>query len=119
MKSLTSKIINKENYTLPSKNNPLMNVMPTDYTDNPNKKKAAPSYQKNIDVQILENTQKNFKHTIPNKKLYQDLGDNLTFQHSMRNFYTNPNTTIPNDQKSFTEFCYGNMNSGKELHNKN
>ena len=45
MKSLTSKIINKENYTLPSKNNPLMNVMPTDYTDNPNKK-AVPFLSK-------------------------------------------------------------------------
>jgi hypothetical protein len=67
----------------------------------------------------MEKTQKNFKNSIPNKKLYQDLGENLTFQQSMRNFYTNPNTTIPNDQKSFADFCYGNMSSHKELHNKN
>jgi hypothetical protein len=32
----------------------------------------------------------------------------------MRNFYSTPNTTIPNDQKAFAEFCYGDMISCKE-----
>ena len=45
---------------------------------------------------------------------YQDLGDNLAFEHSMRNFYAMPNTTIPNNQKEFAEFCYGNMPSCKD-----
>ena len=31
-----------------------------------------------------------------------------------RNFHTMPNTTNPNDQKAFAEFCYGNMRSCKE-----
>ena len=119
MQILTSKVINNNNYTLPTKNNPMMNVMPTDFKDNPTKNKAAPSYEKTIEKQIMEKTQKNFKNSIPNKKLYQDLGENLTFQQSMRNFYTNPNTTIPNDQQSFANFCYGNMSSHKESHKKN
>ena len=32
----------------------------------------------------------------------------------MRTWYATPNTTIPNDQKGFAEFCYGNMTSCKE-----
>ena len=35
----------------------------------------------------------------------------------MRPFYSMPNTRLPNDQKSFTDFCYGDMKSGKE-HNE-
>jgi len=41
------------------------------------------------------------------KKLFADLGDKYEFDDSMRSFYTNPNTTIPNYQKGFAEFCYG------------
>jgi hypothetical protein len=29
-------------------------------------------------------------------------------------FYTTPNTTIPNDQKGFAEFCFGDMISCKQ-----
>jgi len=32
----------------------------------------------------------------------------------MRNFHTMPNTQIPNNQRSFAEFCYGNMASCKD-----
>ena len=87
-----------------------------DFKDNPTRHKAAPSYEENISKNILNNAKKIFKKSIPNKKLYQDLGENLVFQQSMRNFYTNPNTTIPNDQNAFANFCYGNMPSQKESH---
>lgn len=49
-----------------------------------------------------------------NDKLFRDLGENLEFDRSMRQFYTTANTTTPNDQKSFADYCYGNMISGKE-----
>lgn len=32
----------------------------------------------------------------------------------MRQFYSTANTTIPNDQGGFAEFCYGDMISAKE-----
>ena len=32
----------------------------------------------------------------------------------MRNFYAMPNTQIPNNQKDFAMFCYGNMPSCKD-----
>jgi len=36
------------------------------------------------------------------------------FDRSMVQFNATANTTIPNDQKSFAEFCYGDMISCKE-----
>ena len=86
-----------------------MNVLPTDYTDNPKRKPAAPSYNENIEQEINEAVKSNL-----DPKLFRNLGDNLTFQHSMRTFNAQPATTIPNDQKSFREFLYGNMKSCKE-----
>jgi hypothetical protein len=44
-------------------------------------------------------------------KLHSTLGDQLVFESSMRNFYSMPSTTIPNDRKGFTDFCYG-LDSG-------
>ena len=49
-----------------------------------------------------------------NEKLFKNLGENIGFEHSMRNFYSTANTQIPNDQKGFAEFCYGDMPSCKE-----
>ena len=96
----------KENFTTPTKKNPMMNVMMTDYSDNPQRKMAAPSYNKRVAEQINDKS-------IKRNKLYQDLGDNLAFEHQMRNFHSMPNTTIPNNQRGFAEFCYGNMQSCK------
>ena len=106
-------------FTLPTEKDPLMNVKLTDYTDNPNRSEAAPSFEKNVEEEINENTKKFVISQFDNKKdiekkLFSDLGDNYIFDQSMRNFYTMPNTKIPNDQKSFAEFCYGNMISCKE-----
>ena len=95
-----------DNFTTPTKQNPMMNVLMTDYADNPQRKMAAPSYNKRIAEKINDKS-------IKRNKLYQDLGDNLAFEHQMRNFHSMPNTTIPNNQRGFAEFCYGNMPSCK------
>ena len=62
----------------------------------------------------LINEEINEKAKSQDARLFKNLGDNLTFQHSMRNFYSMPNTQIPNNQKDFANFCYGNMPSCKE-----
>ena len=95
-------------FTMPTKKNPVMNVLMDEYKYNTNRKKAAPIYND----EILEKVNDNVKSHDP--KLYRNLGDNLTFANSMRNFYSMPNTTIPNKQKEFALFCYGNMPSCKE-----
>lgn len=102
-----SSVLEKE-FTMPTKKNPIMNVMMNDYKDNAKKRPAAPSYNK----QVLEKINNSAKNN--NSKLYKNLGDSLAFEHSMRNFYTMPNSTIPNNQKDFALFCYGNMPSCKD-----
>jgi len=96
----------RDSFTNPTEENPMMNVLMTDYKYDPKKKRAAPAYNKNITNEINKTASKG--------KLFRDLGDSLTFQNQMRNFYSMPNTQIPNNQKAFAEFCFGDMTSCKE-----
>jgi len=73
----------KSSFVKPTKQNPLMNVLLPEIQYNPKRKPA----------------------------LFLDLGDNIAFDQSMRNFYATANTTIPNDQTAFAEYCYGSMPS--------
>ena len=98
--------LEKGNYTQPTKDNPLMNVLLPEIVDNPKRPPAAPSFEPPIEKAINNST--------IDPRLFLDLGDNLAFDRSMRNFYSMPNTQIPADQKAFGEFCYGNMPSCKE-----
>ncbi len=100
------KVFDKQ-FTKPTKTNPLMNVLLTDIKDQPNRPPAAPAYNERISEEINKSAQND-------PRLYQDLGDNLAFEHSMRNFHAMPNTQIPNNQKNFADFCYGNMASCKD-----
>ena len=93
-------------YTQPTKQNPLMNVLLTDIADHPKRPPAAPAYEPPIEKEINNSTM--------DPRLFLDLGDNLQFDRSMRNFYAMPNTKVCSDQKAFGEFCYGNMPSCKE-----
>ena len=107
--------IMKENFTQPTKENPLMNVNLTELNGNPDRKSAAPSFNREVEKEINNKA----KHQILEKnsfndKLFKNLGENIGFEHSMRNFYSTANTQIPNDQKGFAEFCYGDMPSCKE-----
>ena len=101
------KILQKE-FTMPTKKNPVMNVLMNEYKENPHRKPAAPAYNDQVHKEINENA------TTQDKRLFKNLGDNLSFENSMRNFYAMPNTQIPNNQKDFAEFCYGNMPSCKD-----
>ena len=110
----------KVNFTEPKQINPLMNVMLNDYEDNPKRKMAAPSYNPVVEEKINQETKtmiiNNFEDPEIENKLFKDLGDSMTFDQSMRSWYPMPNTQIPNDQKSFGNFCYGDMPSKKEEH---
>ena len=108
----------KHNYTNPSVNNPLMNVGLTEIEDNPHRLRAAPSFNSAVNEEINEKTkdlvQNNFKEANVKDKLFNDLGDKLQFEQSMRQFYTTSSTTVPNNQNDFAQFCYGNMASCKD-----
>ena len=115
----------KTDYTNPKQNNPMMNVLLPEISYDPERSEAAPSYNIAVEREINKSTkdsvvdtmfsdEKDKQQEIIKKKLFSDLSDNYSFDFSMRNFYTNPNTTIPNDQGGFANFCYGDMVSAKE-----
>lgn len=99
----------KNEYSNPTKNNPMMNVLLTDIHKKPVKKEAAPSFTKPVENEINQKVKDNL-----DPRLFKDLGDNIVFEQSMRNFYTMPNTEIVNDQEAFAKFCYGGMESCKD-----
>jgi hypothetical protein len=106
-------------FTTPDSSNPFSNVLMTDYEYNPNKKPAPPAFNASINSQILTQAKKLVNDANPDQpdlsnKLFKDLGEQLEFEQSLRQFNTNPATTIPNDQGAFAEFCYGSMISCKE-----
>ena len=101
----------KDKFKIPTKENPLMNVMLTEIDNNPKRKPAAPSYDEDIKIKINEKA----ANIGLEKKLFRDLNDSISFDHSMRNFHTMPNTQIPNNQMEFAKFCYGNMPSCKDV----
>jgi hypothetical protein len=99
--------------------NPFSNVLNSDYDLNPHKKPAPPSYNSIVNNNILDQAKQLVIESNPDQpdiadKLFKDLGDQYTFEQSLRPFHSNPSTTIPNDQQAFSEFCYGSMISCKE-----
>jgi hypothetical protein len=115
----------KDDYTNPKQNNPMMNVLVPEIVYNPTRNEAAPAFNAEVEKKINNNTKDYVVETTFSdesakqkeyikRKLFSDLGDSYMFDHSMRNFYTNPNTTIPNDQEGFANFCFGDMISAKE-----
>lgn len=102
----------KHNYTNPNINNPLMNVLLPEIQDNNIRLPAAPSYNESVEKEINNSAKdivkRNFNDENVDEKLFNNLGDNFQFEQSMRQWHTMPNTSIPNNQKDFAKFCYGN-----------
>ena len=117
---MSHKIHSPQETTQSTPSNPLSNVELPEIQFNPERKEAQTSYGKEQEAIINKNTKKMVMETsFPDDpdletKLFKDLGDEITFDRSMHNFYTTPNTKIPNDQDKFAQFCYGDMPSCKE-----
>ena len=103
----------KPTFTEPTETNPAMNVLLPEINENPNRQEAAPSFIPVVESDINKKTKdfikKEFNDPNIDERLFNDLGDNFNFDQSMRSWHPTPNTTIPNDQKSFAEYCYGDM----------
>jgi hypothetical protein len=100
----------KQQFTPPKPSNPLMNVLLPEIKYNPTRKAAAPSFNPVVEKEINESA----GNVGIDPRLFVDLGDKLSFENSMRQFYSTANSRVPNDQTAFAEFCYGNMPSAKE-----
>jgi len=99
--------------------NPFSNVLMTDYINNPAKLPAPPIDNPETTTDILNKAKMAVQKAHPNfpnivDRLFTNLGDKYDFEQSLQPFYSCPATTIPNDQKAFTDFCYGDLISCKE-----
>ena len=82
---------------MPTKDNPFMNVLMTDYADNPQRNPAG-----DVDInEVKQQINDNFS-----EGLYKDVNNVWDKNNSQRQFYTNPATTIPNDRDSFMKWCW-------------
>jgi hypothetical protein len=106
-------------FEAPNPYNPYNNVLVSDYDYNIYKKPAPPIYNQNVSTDVLTQAKQLVRDANGDQpeivdKLFKDLGEQYVFEQSLRPFYSNPSTTIPNDQQAFAEFCYGSMVSCKE-----
>ena len=88
----------------PTKDNPFMNVTFDEYKENPNRESVLKIDDDNkhlTDDEIKMDIEKKF-----NENLFLDINDIYGKNNSQRQFYTNPITTIPNDQTAFAEWLY-------------
>lgn len=95
----------KQRCSLPTRDNPYMNVLMSDYTEFPNKPKAC-----NINNKDIKRTVKQFS----SEQVYQDVEDVFDRNMSDRQFFTNPVTTIPNNQAEFAHWLYNTGTTCKE-----
>lgn len=102
-----------------TKENPLYNVLMSDYTDNVNKESVKSAYDSSQETAI-NNSVKNFvlENNKDNKdigNIFNNLSNKMNFENSMRQFHMNPSTTIPNSQDDFLKYCYRDLYSEKPL----
>lgn len=88
----------------PTRDNPFMNVLMTDYSKRPDRKQAC-----SINGHVKRQMKQYF-----DKSLYRDVDDIYHKNASDRQFYTTPITTIPNDQTAFAKWLYGSGPTCKE-----
>ena len=109
---------NRDQPILP--NNPLNNVLMTDYKENPNLEQSHPEY-----TQKLEDTINNsaltsiFKQNSDNKDIqkgFESSRDQFEFEQSMRPFFTNPVNSVDQvEYGDFLKYCFGQLPSDKPL----
>ena len=96
-----------------------MNVLLPQIQDDPNRAAAAPAFNPIIEKEINKSVENSVVANFDDKtgikeRLFKDLGDQFDLDMSMRQWYSTASTTVPNDQRSFADFCYGDMISCKE-----
>ena len=91
--------------TKPTKGNPFMNILPTDYTENPER---GPACNPN-DPKVAKEVKDAFEIG-----MYKDVNDPFDNEEGDRNFYTQPVTTIPDDEEAFRNWIVNGVQNCKE-----
>jgi len=94
--------IKNSKYTLPSLNNPMMNVLLNEYQDNPNRNPAYPVSDTSKEAYLVK---KDMEEKL-NFNLIRDVSDIYNNKHNQGRFYTMPNTTIPSDLNKYLDYVY-------------
>lgn len=102
---LTSDVSQSIGAVVPTVDNPFMNILWSDYKDNPTRDPAD---------DVLKPSIKTAMDQTFSSDLYRDANDIFNKQASDRQFYTTPITTIPNDQQGFAEWLYYTKPTCKE-----
>jgi hypothetical protein len=89
--------------TIPTEDNPLMNLLPMDPRDKP--RAMLNVNNEELDAKITQ---------MFNKNLYQDTGDIFNKENSQRQYVTMPSTSIPNDQTAAAKWMYQSPPTCKE-----
>ena len=98
-------IVDSKICSLSTVDNPFMNASVADYGYNPDRPSACSITNDNVQDRVEDNF---------NARLFKDVGDLYGKMASQRQFYTMPNTKIPNDQTGFAEWLYGTGPTCKE-----
>lgn len=91
-------------YTMPTDDNPFMNVLLTEILDNPNRGDAAPTNRKDVKEKIM----KSFQHT---NDIYMDTTDAFDQRQAMRTFHTIQSSTVPNNFDEFKKWMAKGMDA--------
>lgn len=86
--------------TKPTEDNPMANVLLTDYTTNPQRPQACSTVKDTFMEMQMGVGNGRSRAPLPQQQRYAQA----------RQFITAPVSQIPNDQTSFAEFCYGAKN---------
>jgi hypothetical protein len=81
----------------PTKDNPFMNVLPTDYGKRPQRPAACDLSRPSVSKRVAK---------LCDSEKLKDTTDIYGRNTGMRQFYSNPSTTIPNDQGAFAKWLF-------------
>jgi Ca2+/Na+ antiporter len=108
LEKYTQPVYQDTNCTVPSEENPFMNVVVTDYGTG---KDPLPACDVN-NPEVKKEMNKMFEKNLP-----VDANDYFYNKHSQRAFFSNPSTTIPNDQLNFGKWLFSQQESCKDTNN--
>jgi len=109
-----------ENTPIILPNNPLNNVLMSDYKENPKLAPSHPEYTEKLEHSINQSALTSiFKLNTDNKDILKGFEGSQTqfeFEQSMRPFYTNPVNSVDQiEYGDFLKYCFGQLPSDKPL----
>lgn len=103
--NLAQDVVTGESCVRPTQDNPFMNVLMNEYSQNPERPKACNVEQEGVKDMVSDYF---------NETVIRDVDDIFYKNASDRQFYTTPNTKIPNDQGGFAKWLYHSQPTCKE-----